>query len=963
MGVRPARPVSNARKCFREHRASSTPLFPHPWILIFFVGLSITLLCASASGSGSVSGPDPRDASSVRTMVEFPGNLFPGDWVLAPAGFPRGSTTGYFQNQARQAPLTPGPDSPSELGPAFGISIGMASCTRSYVAESYEEILPAMAFDGMNYLVVWMDRRSGAYDIYGTRVDKNGAPLDTAAIAISVASYDQYLPSVAFDGTNYLVVWEDWRSGTNWDVYGARVDTAGHVLDPEGIVISDASSHQWAPDVAFDGTNYLVVWADGRISGTEPTADVYGTFVDKSGNVLNPDGIVIAQKPQMQAAVAVEFADTTYLVVWQDTRNGNTDIYGARVNESGTVLDTAGIPICTAVREQVRPDVASNGTDWMVAWQDTRNDERYPDIYAARVSANGAVLDPGGIAIAVVTINQTLPAIAYGEADYLVVWQDTRSFVEDIYGARVSTSGNVLDPNGFAVCADAGRQVNPALSYDGENFFVVWEDYRNDSGGDIIGTHLNSSGQIVATDCPGDDKTWAAVASDGTNFLTVWSEYSGTSFDICGARVNSSGVVLDATRIVISDASDSQYYPAVTFDGVNYLVVWQDYRSGNNWDLYGARVDTAGNVLDPGGIAISTAPNYQLTPSLVSNGNGSLVVWSDSRSGFSNIYGARVTSDGVVLDPEGIQVSSASNEQYWPCVAFDGTAYAVAWADLRNGADYDIFASRVDLSGNVLDPEGIAVSTASNEQYVPSICRAGENYFVVWADKRNANWDIYGAQMNAEGVVLDPGGIAISLAANDQYWPAAASDEDDCLVVWEDDRNGSPGWDVYGARIAASGAVLDTLGFPISAGEGYQQYPALAEGEPGWLLIAYQSLTSVTPHSVYQIYGNVWAGDIVDIPTESVPGAFMLRQSYPNPSRHMCTIHFELPEDSPVSLLIFDVTGALVRKLATDTRTRGSYREVWDGRRDDGREVPSGIYFCRLEAARSSAVRKMVLFR
>jgi hypothetical protein len=44
------------------------------------------------------------------------------------------------------------------------------------------------------------------------------------------------LPRVAFDGTNYLVAWEDERSGSQ-DIYGARVTRGGVVLDPAGFLI------------------------------------------------------------------------------------------------------------------------------------------------------------------------------------------------------------------------------------------------------------------------------------------------------------------------------------------------------------------------------------------------------------------------------------------------------------------------------------------------------------------------------------------------------------------------------------------------------------------------------------------------------------------------------------------------------------------------------------------------------
>jgi hypothetical protein len=97
---------------------------------------------------------------------------------------------------------------------------------------------PACAFGSNVYLVVWSDGMQqpvaqGA-DIYCARIEKTtGRCLDTNGILVASANDIQGYPQVAFDGTNFLVVWQDYRNGGNWDIYGARVTTEGVVLDPD----------------------------------------------------------------------------------------------------------------------------------------------------------------------------------------------------------------------------------------------------------------------------------------------------------------------------------------------------------------------------------------------------------------------------------------------------------------------------------------------------------------------------------------------------------------------------------------------------------------------------------------------------------------------------------------------------------------------------------------------------------
>ena len=280
------------------------------------------------------------------------------------------------------------------------------------------------------------------------------------------APNNQSFADVAFDGTNYLVVWRDNRTGSHNEIVSSRVDTSGIVLDPLGITIRTTSSSIYDPDVTFGGAYYLVVWQDSiyRIHGSRVSTS--GVVVDKS--------VILVSYTNRGYLPDVAFDGTNYLVVWDN----QDDVYGARVNQSGTVLDyPSAIPISTATNSQDHAVVAFDGINYLVVWQDKRSGSNY-DIYGSRVSTTGAVVDTSGFPISVATGDQRYSAISSNGVISLVVWTDGRSGSNDIYGSRVSQSGVVLDASGIPISTYLGSQVLPNLASDGVGFLVAWEDRR-----------------------------------------------------------------------------------------------------------------------------------------------------------------------------------------------------------------------------------------------------------------------------------------------------------------------------------------------------------------------------------------------------------------------------------------------------------------------------------------------------
>ncbi|MBD3163121.1 MAG: S8 family serine peptidase [Candidatus Latescibacteria bacterium] len=101
------------------------------------------------------------------------------------------------------------------------------------------------------------------------------------------------------------------------------------------------------------------------------------------------------------------------------------------------------------------------------------------------------------------------------------------------------------------------------------------------------------------------------------------------------------------------------------------------------------------------------------------------------------------------------------------------------------------------------------------------------------------------------------------------------------------------------------------------------------------------------------------ADELADLPT-----TIMLHRNTPNPFRESTTIGFALPEQAPVSLRIYDLSGNAVRTLVEGTvKSAGQHQIDWDGTDDNGNRVGSGVYFYSFESGSKREARSLILLR
>lgn len=98
-------------------------------------------------------------------------------------------------------------------------------------------------------------------------------------------------------------------------------------------------------------------------------------------------------------------------------------------------------------------------------------------------------------------------------------------------------------------------------------------------------------------------------------------------------------------------------------------------------------------------------------------------------------------------------------------------------------------------------------------------------------------------------------------------------------------------------------------------------------------------------------------------PTPNIPQVTELKSIYPNPFNPSANISFGLAKSSDVEFKIYNSRGQMVRNMALGVKDAGTWNLVWNGTDNNGRAVPTGIYYIQMQAGKDSFIRKAVMMK
>jgi len=817
-----------------------------------------------------------------------------------------------------------------------------------------------IALGGDTYLAVWSDGRStpndfypfategSGTDIYGVRLDSDGNLLDSTPFVIDQRFGDQVEPRVAWNGQNWLVLWrqEVVALPTYEELRAVRVDPSGNVLDDPPILIANDSSFYSDHVVEGGDGNWLVLTlANG------PTDGVLAFRVGADGAVLNPGGLLI-HGTNFLLDFDLAFAGDEYLIVWSgsfdpaqaarytpDLQLIGTSIlpFADRVTTDGNdflVAWASGSPPAATIRA-VRvehgggvgtpfilftggnqdgtccADVTWDGTYYWVSWGGPR---------LARVTADGSVVDPGGIITIPPTTPISTPRFERSPAGGLqLVFNhgvNGAVYPKDVFVARVPAPGQV--ENETLVSTSAPAQVDADFAEGDGTHLIVFRSRWSD-GGRILAQRIDASGtaldpepiEVAPGPIPGEGVPslgGAAVAWNGAVFLITWSD----GIQILARRMLPDGTLLDPAPLSVMDGWD----PDVAALGQIFLVVGLDYLLDNpQWQAtHSMRVDGAtGENLDAAPNPLGGVVIFARHPHVVRWGGRWLAVWQTNISHDNPV----ASTKAAFVDADGTTPGVISVPLAWrPNVAVsENVALIVAVTN-------SIASATTDMAGILMAEDGtfpgssFVVSAAEYKQLRPAADWNGSEFIAVWEDKRNAE-------------------------------------------IYYDQRT-----DIYGTRIDASGTVLDPAGVPIASAAVPEVQPALLS-IGATTLLAISTLRPESPLGALRIgiqVDGAAPGSIPEGPSATGPGIRLLG-ARPNPGRPGTTIRFETEFRGPISLRLFNVNGRLIRTLI-DGEVFGAAVSVelaWDGRDSAGEPAGTGVYYYKVETARGSVGDRLIL--
>jgi hypothetical protein len=373
------------------------------------------------------------------------------------------------------------------------------------------------------------------------------------------------------------------------------------------LLIPIYSFAQWQPDVrltndpAFSGTSgnnarsiassgniVHVLWHDNRDGNYE----IYYKRSTNGGISWATDtrftnDTAVSENPSVTLSGSVVHA------VWQDNRDGNTEIYYKHSTDDGASWESEE-RLTNDFSFSLAPSVSVFGSVVHVVWQEGRDGNG--EIYYKR-SINGGISWAADTRLTNLHTNSFsgFSSVSASASVVHVVWQDNRDGPYAIYSKSSTDGGNSWGAD--TRLTNSSFSGPPSASVSDSIVHVVWRDGR-DGNGEIYYKRSSDGGLTWGTDTRLTNNSYESwfpsITVSGQIVHVVWYDERDGNSEIYHKRATDGGVSWGVdTRLTIN--SSGSYDPFVSVSGSVVHVVWQDHRDGN-YEIYYKRNPTGNPI-------------------------------------------------------------------------------------------------------------------------------------------------------------------------------------------------------------------------------------------------------------------------------------------------------------------------------------------------------------------------------
>lgn len=392
------------------------------------------------------------------------------------------------------------------------------------------------------------------------------------------------------------------------EICNERDDDCDDVIDePDELRLTDAVSFSQSPSLAWNGSEYGVAWTDNR-NATEETIydfDVYFARIDASGALIPGSEVQLTSGINQSAYPSLLWVRDEWVVAFTDDRSDRYEIYLARLDASGALIDENRISDADEANSTIT-DIAATDTGFAVIWNDRRDAgvlelTRY-NPYLVILDGEGNPVSENIRLDAVDAENDIAlaPAVAWSGSELGVVWSDYRAgaSTRHLVYQRVSADGTLLGENvELTGLSDDGNLADlaeyPDILWNGDSFTVLWRDRTLDDSTDQLftrrispnGERLGSENQQITNSAT--QIVLPRFAWSGSDHAVTYFEGTDEVSDVFVTRLDETGARIGSPRRITSRSTRSfinyiifrvDFIPAIAWNGSSYAVVWPDNR-------------------------------------------------------------------------------------------------------------------------------------------------------------------------------------------------------------------------------------------------------------------------------------------------------------------------------------------------------------------------------------------------